>query len=131
MAVANGAIVAAHLSHAKLILVFTESGRTARLVAAFRAKLPFFGVTSNRKAFHRMSLIWGVLPGLIPPAKSVLELHRFAAESLIKSRWIRDHDLLVALAGIFSVAGGTNTMSLIKLKDLRQSIPTGAQQNQS
>jgi len=126
MAVAHSAIMAAHLSLAKLVLVFTESGRTSRLVASFRADLPFIGITSREKAFHRMSLIWGVLPGLIPQAESVSDLHRLAASILVKSKWIRDQDLLVALAGTFSVAGGTNTISLIQLQDLRQTSAPGA-----
>jgi pyruvate kinase len=120
MAIANSAVFAAHLSKAKLILVFTESGRTARLVASFRAGRPLIGLTARENAYHRMSLIWGVLPGLIPPSDSVLELHRLSADALTSHRWLRDQDLLVTLAGTYSVAGGTNTMSVIKLQDLRQ-----------
>lgn len=122
MAVANSAVFAAHLAKAKLILAFTESGRTARLVASFRASRPLICLTARENAFHRMSLIWGVLPGLIREPRTVLELHRVAADALIEHRWLRDKDLLVSLAGTFSVAGGTNTMRVIRLQDLRSSV---------
>ena len=120
MAVAHSAIMAAHLSRAKLVLVFTESGRTSRLVASFRANLPFIGITSRANAFHRMSLIWGVLPALIPQAGSVGKLHRMATATLIKAKWIREKELLVALTGTFSVAGGTNSISIVNPEELRQ-----------
>lgn len=122
MAVANSAVFAAHLSGAKLILAFTESGRTARLVASFRASRPLICLTARENAYHRMALIWGVLPGLIRAPRTVLELHRLAADALIERRWLRNQDLLVSLAGTFSVAGGTNTMRVIRLEDLRKSV---------
>jgi len=121
MAVANAAVFAAHLADAKLILAFTESGRTVRLVASFRASHPLIGLTARKNAFHRMALIWGVLPGLIREPRSVLELHSMAADALVEKRWLRNKDFLVSLAGTFSVAGGTNTMRLIRLQDLRSS----------
>ncbi|MCH2102148.1 MAG: pyruvate kinase [Planctomycetes bacterium] len=122
MAVANSAVFTAHLSDAKLILAFTESGRTARLVASFRANRPLICLTARENAFHRMALFWGVLPGLICEPRTVLELHRLAADALVEHRWLRDKDLLVSLAGTFSVAGGTNTMRVIRLEDLRSSV---------
>lgn len=122
MAVANAAVFAAHLSKAKLILAFTESGRTARLVASFRASRPLICLTARESAFHRMALIWGVLPGLIREPRTVLELHRLAADALVDARWLRDQDLMVSLAGTFSVAGGTNSMRVIRLQDLRSSV---------
>lgn len=122
MAVANSAVFAAHLAKAKLILAFTESGRTARLVASFRASRPLICLTAREAAFHRMALIWGVLPGHIREPRTVLELHRLAADALVEHRWLRDKDLLVSLAGTFSVAGGTNTMRVIRLQDLRSSV---------
>jgi pyruvate kinase len=122
MAVANAAVFAAHLAKAKLILAFTESGRTARLVASFRSSRPLICLTARESAFHRMALIWGVLPGLIREPRTVLELNRLAADVLVEARWLRDQDLLVSLAGSFSVAGGTNTMRVIRLQDLRSSV---------
>lgn len=122
MAVANSAVFAAHLAKAKLILAFTESGRTARLVASFRSSRPLICLTARESAFHRMALIWGVLPGLIREPRTVLELNRLAADALVEARWLRDQDLLVSLAGTFSVAGGTNTMRVIRLQDLRSSV---------
>jgi pyruvate kinase len=122
MAVAHAAVFASHLAKAKLILAFTESGRTARLVASFRASRPLICLTARESAFHRMALIWGVLPGLIREPRTVLELNRLAADVLVEARWLRDQDLLVSLAGTFSVAGGTNTMRVIRLQDLRSSV---------
>ncbi len=120
LATANAAVFAARMARAKLILAFTESGRTARLVSSFRGNLPLIGLTSRETSYHRMALIWGILPGLIAKPRSVLEMHRSAADILTSNRWLKDNDLLVTLAGVFSVAGGTNTMRLIPLRILRE-----------
>ncbi len=118
MATVNAAVYAAHQAGAKMILAYTESGRTAALVASFRTRIPVVSLTSREKTYHRMALLWGVRPGLIPTPRSTGGRNRAAAKMLAKRSYLKSKDLLVALTGSFQVSGSTRTMQLMRLEDL-------------
>lgn len=44
------------------IVAFTQSGRTARLVARQRPDVPIYAFTPDELSYRRMNLIWGVIP---------------------------------------------------------------------
>ncbi len=118
LAVVNSAVYAAHATEAKLILAFTESGRTAKLVSSFRARVPLIALTSREQTYHRMALLWGVLPGLTGKPKSNRQRNREAAKLLRENGHLKNRDLLVALTGSFRVSGSTRTMQILRLEDL-------------
>lgn len=118
MATVNAAVYASHQAGAKMILAFTESGRTAALVASYRTRLPIVSLTSREKTYHRMALLWGVRPGLIPTPRSNKSRNRDAAKLLRDRSYLKPKELLVALTGSFQVSGSTRTMQLMRLEDL-------------
>jgi pyruvate kinase len=64
-AVAHAAVQAAEDLKVAAILCPTQSGRTARRVAAFRPSMPIAGISPDVHVRGRMALVWGVhaLPG--------------------------------------------------------------------
>jgi len=46
----------------KLIVCFTESGATARVVSSFRPRVPIAALTYNEEVHRQLSLWWGVIP---------------------------------------------------------------------
>ncbi|MCX8229232.1 MAG: pyruvate kinase [Planctomycetota bacterium] len=118
MATVNAGVYAAHQAKAKMILAFTESGRTAKLLASFRPRIPIVALTSKEKSYHQMALLWGVRPGLTPVPRSNSQRNRSAAKLLRESGYLRPKDLLVALTGSFQISGSTRIMQLMKLEDL-------------
>jgi len=56
------------------VCVFTLSGETARLISQQRPQAPIFAFTSDRDAWRRMSLMWGVVPQLIDFASDMEKL---------------------------------------------------------
>lgn len=120
MAIVNAAVYAAHFGQAKLMLAFTESGRSARLVSSFRSALPLVVLTSSERAFHRMALFWGARAGRIPKVRRIREMNRLASEFLEKRRLLSAEDKLVALTGTFAVSGATNTIRIIKFSQLAE-----------
>ena len=46
----------------KLIVAFTESGATARLVSSYRPRAPIAAITYNDETYRRLALWWGVVP---------------------------------------------------------------------
>jgi pyruvate kinase len=118
MATVKAAVCAAENSKAKLILAFTESGRSARLVGSFRGQAPIVALTTNDRSYHRMSLMWGVRPGMLTKVDRIREMHRFAARYLEKHHVLRPDQFLVSLTGTFAVSGATNTVRLIRFHQL-------------
>lgn len=118
MATVNAAVYASHQVKAALILAFTESGRSARLVSSFRAKSPIVALSANERSFHRMSLYWGVSPGRLSKVRRLREMNRHAAVYLKDNHALRPEQYLVALTGTFAVSGVTNTVRIIRFDQL-------------
>lgn len=53
---------------ARAVLVVTRSGISAHIVSTARPAAPIVAVTGNQQVFHRMSLLWGVVPIYDPDA---------------------------------------------------------------
>ncbi len=56
------------------ITVFTQSGRTARLMSKAFPRVPVLGLTPEPRAFNRMALYWGVHPIMVNLSSSVDEM---------------------------------------------------------
>ncbi|MFN2149278.1 MAG: pyruvate kinase [Anaerolineales bacterium] len=56
------------------VAVFTRSGRTARLMANARPRVPILAFTPEAKTRNQLAFAWGTIPLLIPKANSVEEM---------------------------------------------------------
>jgi pyruvate kinase len=94
----------------RLIVAFTESGATARLLSAYRPRVPIAAVTYNESTFRRLALWWGVLPVRSEFAATTDEMI-LRGEALLKSRgMIAAGDTILMLAGQSHTAGATNML---------------------
>ena len=101
--------VAAELG-CRLIVAFTESGATARLVSAFRPVAPVAAITSNEVAHRQLALYWGVVPVLSAGADSTDQMIA-QGERLLKMKGLaQPGDRIVMLAGQQRAAGATNML---------------------
>ncbi len=85
--VAGGAHIANQL-FAKLIVISTRGGSTARVHAKQRCLTPAVAVSSSEPVLRRMSLFWGITPLLDAPVEEAQALREFV------ERWGRDQELL-------------------------------------
>jgi len=112
-AVAEAAVAAVRTRQAPLIVVFTKSGSTARVMAASRPPVPILAVTDQPRTWRQLSLLWGVVPMLTdrpPRYEAMLEAAR---EHILASGLARRGDAVVVTAGLpFDVPGNTNTMKI-------------------
>ncbi len=53
------------------IVVFTQSGKTARLMSKTRPDVPILAFTPELRTYRQMSLYWGVTPLLVPYADTL------------------------------------------------------------
>jgi pyruvate kinase len=113
--VADGIVAAAReiaeTTEIKVICCYTQSGRTAALVARERPRVPVIGMTSLRSTARRMALTWGVTCVMTP------ELERFKQAVVNAARAARslgmatEEDQIVVTAGVpFNVQGTTNIL---------------------
>ena len=71
-AVAHAAVQAAEDLGVAAILCPTQSGTTARRVAAFRPSVPIAGISDQIDALGGLSLVWGVRPLAIAPREQAV-----------------------------------------------------------
>ena len=58
----GAAVAAASKIRASALVVRTESGYSARLMAKYRPVQPIYGVSGNSGALRRMAIYWGITP---------------------------------------------------------------------
>ena len=99
-ALAGAANYAAQQLDAKFIVVFTQTGFTARLMSKFRPTQPVIALTPSSWVARRMNMLWGVQPFVL---KDVGEYHEQIVERVDDYLLSRDivvpGDRLVILMG--------------------------------
>ena len=98
-AIGFAAVTTAERVGAKCILAPTNSGRTARLIADFRPKLPLYAFSPSEKTIRKTSFYWGVrsfhsttMPSLNATVKQALQLAK-------EKGLVETGDLVVVTAG--------------------------------
>jgi len=94
----------------KLIVAFTESGSTARLVSCYRPRVPIAGLTHNQDTFRRLALWWGVIPVKSIFAPTTDEMIVQGERILKEAGLVAAGDRLVMLAGHSHTTGATNML---------------------
>ena len=94
----------------RLIVAFTESGTTARLLSSYRPKAPIAALTYNDETYRRLALCWGVTPLRTVYAPTTDEMVA-RGEELLKAKGLaRPGDVVLMMAGHSHVRGATNMM---------------------
>jgi len=112
-AVAEAAVAAARMLHAPLIVGFSKSGFSARVLAASRPPVPILVATDDERTYRQMALIWGVVPMLADGPPRYETMLDAARERILSSGLAKKGDRVVATAGVpFDVPGTTNLMKI-------------------
>ena len=109
-AVSRAARSVARSIGAAALVVFTETGSTARLVSSQRPGLPCFGFTPSESAARRMRLFWGLRPMLMASHHLVIDMVAEAEATLYDQGFVERGDKLVIVCGERTVSGATNTL---------------------
>jgi pyruvate kinase len=108
-AVAAAAVAAARMLHAPLIVCFTKSGFTVRVVSAARPPVPVLAVTDTPRVYRQLALQWGVVPMLTDEQPRYDAMLDAARERILEDGYAKKGDRLVVIAGVpFDVPGATN-----------------------
>ncbi len=114
--VSASAIQATEQVDGKLIVVFTDSGSTARRLARHRATYPIIALTPNKITFRQLRFTWGVFPYLINKTQNfdtiLVEARKFAMSNGICK--LKSGDLYVISAGLPLGKPGTTNLLLVQ-----------------
>jgi pyruvate kinase len=94
----------------KLIVAFTESGSTARLVSSYRPRAAIAAITYNEQTYRRLALWWGVVPVKSEFAPTTDEMIVRGEELLKRKGLVARGDTILMLAGQSHTAGATNML---------------------
>jgi pyruvate kinase len=94
----------------KLILAFTESGVTARLVAGHRPRMPVVAVTHDDRVYRRLALWWGVVPVKSEFVENTDDLLAAGEERLKARGLVQKGDTILMLSGHSMAAAATNML---------------------
>ena len=99
---------------AKLLLVFTEGGGSARMVSRLAGSTPVVGATTDVKNARRMGLLRGVKSLVIPRAEHLSEMVASIEPILKAEHGLKPGDRVVMTLGHpLWTAGSTNTMRVL------------------
>ena len=116
--VCDMAVIAARRAGAQAMVVYTASGRTARLLSKEDSRIPIVAITSSEEVRRRLTLLRNVVSFCIPPSTSV--------EGMIASgdAVLRAHGLaqatVVEVSGAAALEGATNTVRIRTLRPARK-----------
>jgi len=101
----------------RYIVTFTTSGYTSLLASKERPSVPVIAMTPNKRVYHRLNLVWGVIPILLDHQVSVFEDVLKQTESiLLQKNLAQSGDKILIMAGIpMQKTKGTNFLKIHRI----------------
>jgi len=118
-AVAHAAVDAAREWAARAVVVYTQTGETARILSKLRPPCPIFALTPTEAARRRMALCWGVLPLAMRFSRSTDRMLRDGDRVLLSAGLLGRSARVIVVSGTSPQAGATNLMKLHRLGERR------------
>ena len=101
----------------KAIIVFSNSGKSAKLVSAMRPAAKIITISPNVNISRQVSLLWGVQSINSRDANGWKDMMSISKEIIKKLKSIKKNDFVVITAGLpFGKAGMTNMVRLYKVE---------------
>lgn len=120
-AMANSIVQTAVLTNTKLIVTFSSSPDSARLISKARPCCPILFITDNRQEAFASCLNWGVYPVILPRLPQFIEEMEVIALLQAKKLGLEPGSNIIITGGVPTGAHNTNFMkiiSVIKPKEL-------------
>jgi pyruvate kinase len=113
VAIAAATTAAVDMLGAPLVVVFTKSGFSARVVASHRPGVSILALTDQPRTYLQLSLVWGVVPVLVPHCDSYDEMMQLARQAVVERQLASPGDRIIVTAGVpFDMPGTTNLLKV-------------------
>lgn len=111
-AVCSGAVKNAEQLGAKLIIVATGAGKSARSIRKYFPSMPILALTSNAKTRQQLALTKGVSAKVIEQQASMEEFYKLGMDLAKEQGLVVVGDKVVMVTGALVSSGTTNTSSV-------------------
>ena len=102
---------------ARAIVVTSLSGLTVRMVSRFRPPITILGLATNKRAWYKLSLSWGVLPVLTEQFPSMDVLYYYALRAARDTLGLQKGDTVVMTGG--DTSGASGNTNVIRIETVR------------
>jgi pyruvate kinase len=111
--IAAATVTAVRMLGVPAVTVLTKSGFSARIVSSNRPGVPILALTDQKRTFHQLALVWGVISELVPPSGSYDEMVQHGRLALVRRGLAKPGDHVIVTAGVpFDVPGTTNLLKV-------------------
>jgi pyruvate kinase len=111
--IAAATVTAVRLLGVPVVVVFTKSGFSARIVSSQRPDVPILGLTDVPKTYNQLALVWGVIPALVPHSETYSQMFEHARREVLRRGLASQGDKVLVTAGVpFDVPGTTNLLKV-------------------
>ena len=108
----------AYNPNVKAVIVFSSSGKSAKLISAIRPAVKILTISPNINVSRQVSLLWGVESINSRDANSWKDMMSISKEIIKKIKFIKKNNFVIITAGLpFGKAGMTNMIRLYKVGD--------------
>jgi pyruvate kinase len=127
-AVANGVRRITEDLKVRLVVVYSQTGATARIFSKSRLSAPIVALSSDHRALRRMALHWGVIPQEMPPPHDMNELVNGVDRLVRERKFAETGERVVIVAG--ASLGTPGTMNTIILHTVGETYGGGSMEEQ-
>jgi pyruvate kinase len=117
-AVAHAASYAMMRADAKAIVVFSTSGTMAQRLSKLKPGKPIMALTPDTHVYQRLSLLWGVVPLLVPFEETIEATLARAEAAILQRGLIHPGDRVVFCAGRTPLYGITNMLRIAEIQEM-------------
>lgn len=97
------------------IVTATQSGATARAIAAHRPRVPIVAVTPDERTARRLAPVWGVTPLVVPQRGTIDEMSARAVAAVRDAGFAAPGQMVALTAGVHvGVPGMTNLVQVTR-----------------
>jgi pyruvate kinase len=120
-AIARATVHTANNLDIKAVASLTQSGKTVLLMSRMNTGVPIYAMSSVVETRRRVTLFRGVYPVKFKGARNPEKALNMAEDELLKRGAVKNGDYIVLTIGEpFGIAGGTNTMKIVKVGEHRR-----------
>ena len=115
-AISYSACSTARVVGAKVIVCYTDKGKTADAISRFRPKANILAITHDNFTFNKLALSWGVYPVKTSEQPSLEDMLDFATKEVVRLKLAKTGDKIIVTLGIpTSKRGTTNAVHICQI----------------
>jgi len=90
---------ACEVTGTKVVVVYTMTGWSARIMSKYRPKAPIIAMSPLKATYNQLALYWGITPLICPLGKTTDEMLGYGERILLKNGLVKTGETTLVTAG--------------------------------